>query len=215
MERPGRLGVLIAIAALLLAGVVWTFARRGDSLPRDPRAARIERYRREGNISALSGELDNADVEMARRAVQALGHLAKDAVKHVERALRDRRPRVREAAAAELGRLGDLNSAPLLAETVRNDKSANVRASAASALGRMYAHEQMEALLDAMGDSNTTVRRRAYAAYYRITGVGRDFRADDPLTKRRRAVQNLREFWPTIKPYIIRYYQRKRKNRNL
>lgn len=214
-QKRGRLVVLIIIAAVLLAGVIWTFARRDNPLPRDPGAARIEQYRREGNISALAAELDNADVRTARKAVQALGHLGKEAVKHVERAIGDLRPQVREAAAAALGRLNDLNSAPLLAETVRSDKSANVRASAASALGRMYAHEQMEALLDAMGDSNTTVRRRAYAAYYRITGVGRDFDADDPLPKRRRALQDLREFWPTIKPYIIRYYQRKREKSNL
>ena len=209
---PGRLAVLIAFAALLLGGVVWTFARPDDSLPRDPRAARIERYRREGNVDALAREVGNADVETARWAVQALGHLGKDAVKHVEQALRDPRPQVREAAAVALGRLSDLSSAALLAEVVRNDKSANVRASAVSALGRMYAHEQMEALFDGMEDrSSLTVRRRAYAAYYRITGVGVNFRAEDPLPERRQAVEKLRDLWPRIKPRVIQYYQRKRK----
>lgn len=212
---PGRLAVLIAIAALLLAGVVWTLAGRDDSLPRDPRAARIEQYRRDGNVGALATELGEADVKTARRAVQALGHLGKDAVKHVERAIRDPRPRVREVAAAALGRLSDQNSAALLAETARNDKSANVRASAVSALGRMCAHEQMEALFDGMEDRSLTVRRRAYAAYYRISGVGLNFRADDPLPERRRAVEKLRDLWPRIKPRVIQYYQRKRKNRNL
>jgi len=211
----GRLAVLIAFAALLLGGVVWTFARPDDSLPRDPRAARIERYRREGNVGALAREVGDADVETARWAVQALGHLGKNAVKHVERALRDPRPRVREAAAAALGRLNDLSSAALLAETARNDKPANVRASAVSALGRMYAHEQMEALFDGMEDRSLTVRRRAYAAYYRITGVGLNFRADGPLPERRRAVEKLRDLWPRIKPRVIQYYQAKRKNPNL
>lgn len=215
-QKRGRLVVLIIFAAALLAGVVlkFTWRDRDNPLPRDPRAARIEQYRREGNIIALSGELDNADVETARRAVQALGHLGQEAVKHVERAIGDPRPEVREAAAAALGRLGDQNSAPLLAETVRNDKSANVRAAAASALGRMYAYEQMEALLDAMVDSNTTVRRRAYAAWYRIAGVGREFHADD-LQSCRRVAEELRDLWPVIKPRVVQYRERKRKKSNL
>lgn len=207
---------MIIFAAALLPVVVWkyTWRDRDDPLPRDPRTARIEQYRREGNISTLVGELDNADVETARRAVQALGHLGQEAVKHVERAIGDPRPLVREAAAAELGRLNDQNSAPLLAETARNDESANVRGSAASALGRMYAYEQMEALLDAMGDSNTTVRRRAYAAWYRITGVGREFHADD-LQSCRRVAEELRKLWPVIRPRIIQYYEGKRGKSNL
>ncbi len=215
-QKRGRLIVGIIFAAGLLAGVVLkhTWPDNDSPLPGDPRAALIEQYKRERNISALSGELNNEDVEVARWAVQALGHLGQEAVKHVERAIGDPRPQLREAAAAELGRLGDQNSAPLLAETTRNDKSANVRAAAASALGRMYAHEQAEALLDAMEDSDTTVRRRAYKAFYRIVGVGRrDFRADD-LQSCRRAAEQLRELWPSLRPRVVKYWEEKRKKAN-
>ena len=211
-QEPRRLAVLIACAGFLLAGLIWTFARRDGSLPDDPRARRIEQYRREGNVDGLAKDLDSADTETARRAVQALGHLGKKAVKHVERAVEDPRPQVREAAAAALGRLNDQSSSALLAEVAREDESASVRASAVSALGRMYACEQVEVLFDAMEkDDDTTVRRRAYAAYYRISGVGIDFRPDASLEARREVVEELRKLWPVIKPRVVQFRRRKRK----
>ncbi len=209
----GRLAILIAFAGLLLVGVVWTITRRDSSLPDDPGARRIEQLRREGNVDGLAKELDNADTEMARRAVQALGHLGKKAVKHVEQRVGDPRSQVREAAVTSLGRLSDQSSSALLAKAAREDESASVRASAVSALGKMYAYEQMEVLFDVMEeDDDTTVRRRAYAAYYRIAGVGMKFRADASLPARQEIVEELRSLWPVIKSRVIQYKQRRRKD---
>lgn len=211
--------VLIGIALPLAAAVVWRFATTGGGNAEveaeaeaevDPIAARIEQHRRNGDTAALARETSSADVKAVRLAMYALVDSGPAGLPHIERAIRDDRPQVREAAAAALGRAAGRDRSGLLAEVVSKDTAANVRATAASALGRMRAYNEMETLMVALEDSDVTVRRRANAAINRITGVHFKFRADDPKDKRSKAIATLRELWPIMKPNMERYYTRQR-----
>lgn len=207
--------VLIGIALFLVAAVVWRFATAdgGDAKAEaeaDPIAARIEGHRRNGDTAALAREASSADVKIVRLSMHALADSGPAGVPHIERAMRDDRPQVREAAAAALGRAAGRDRSGLLAEAVSKDTAANVRATAASALGRMRAYNEMETLMAALEDSDVTVRRRANAAINRITGVHFKFRADGSDEDRRKAIAMIRRLWPTMKPNVERYYARQR-----
>ena len=203
--------VLIGIALVLVPLVVWQFATAGGGnveaeTETDPIAVRIEGHRRNGDTAALVREASSADVKVVRLAMYALADSGPVGVPHIERAIRDDRPQVREAAAAALGRAAGRDRSGLLAEVVSKDTAANVRATAASALGQMRAYNEMETLITALEDSDRMVRSRANAAINRITGVHFKFRADDPLKERNKAIAMIRRLWPTMKPNIERYY---------
>jgi hypothetical protein len=73
----------------------------------------------------------------------------------------------------------------------------------------MRAYKEMETLMEALGDEEAAVRRRAHAAISRITGVRFKFRADDPKEDRDEAIETMRELWPTIKLNLVRYYEKR------
>ncbi len=204
-----RLWVLIGIALLLTAGVVLRFVLAGGDTAddSDPAAARIQRYQREGNIAALASECSSNDVEVARKAVTALGYSGPAAASHIERAMRDKRAGVREAAAAALGRAVGRDRTGRLAEAASRDKSANVRATAVTALGRVLAYNEMETLIAALGDEDVTVRHRANEAITRITGLRFKFRANDPAKKRREVIRTIRKAWPKMKAWVSYYHE--------
>ncbi len=213
---PLRLQTLIGIALLVAAAVVWRYAvaKGGGNAAvevdpeEDPIAARIEGHRRSRDTAALAKEASGDDVEAARLALYALAGSGSAGVPHIERAMRDQRPQVREAAAAALGRAAGRERSALLAEVVRDDTVASVRATAASALGGMRAYNEMETLMEALEDEDTAVRRRANAAISRITGIQFKFRADGPQKDRDKAIATMWELWPTIKLNLERHYAR-------
>ena len=210
LKVPLRLGALIALALLLVVGVVWRFSSAGGDAEADPIAARIQRHRQNGDAAALAREASSADVKVARLAIHALAGSGPAGVPHIERAMRDKRPRVREAAAAALGRAAGRDRSAPLAEAAGKDPAANVRATAAAALGRMRAYNEMETLMAVLEDRDRAVRGRANAAICRITGVHFKFRAGDPPTKRREAIATIRELWRTMKPAVEQYYTSQR-----
>ena len=213
MKRaPSLLQTLIGIALLAAAAVVWRYAKVGGGKAEvkeaDPTAVRIDEHQRKRDTAALVKEASGDDVEAARLAIYALAGSGPESVPHIERAMQDQRPGVREAAAAALGRVAGRERSGLLAEVVRDDTAANVRATAASALGRMRAYNEMETLMDALEDDDKTVQRRAMAAINRITGVHFKFSVDDPEEKRKKAIAALRELWPTLKLNLERHYEK-------
>ena len=109
LKIPLRLGVLIGFALLLVVVVVWQFSSAGGDAEADPIAARVQRHRRNGDTDALAREASGADVKAARLAIHALAGSGSAGMPHVERAMRDHRPRVREAAAAAPAVARDIN----------------------------------------------------------------------------------------------------------
>ena len=210
--RGVRLVVLLVIAGVLATLVVWHATRKeplgGGPAPRDPDAARVEQYRREGNLEALAGEAENPRAEVATRAVRAMGFLGPAAVPHLERRIGDARPEVREAAVVAWGRAAGDRPPEVIAAAARTDPSVIVRAAAVSVLGQVRAVNEMETLIAALDDPDHRVRVRASASIERILGRRYEVYLDDPpgSERRREAVEGLRKIWAEGGQYIRDYY---------
>jgi len=211
--RGVRLAVLLIIAGVLATLVVWSAPWReplgGGPAPRNPDVARVEQYRREGNLEALAGESENPRAEVAMRAVQAMGSLGPAAVPHLERRIADARPEVREAAVVAWGRAaGELvPEAVAVAAAARTDPSVVVRATAVSVLGHCKAWRHGDVLIDAMEDPDPAVRARAAAAFREITGGGFD-ESLGAAPDSSQAVRELRALWPGMRENLEAYYNR-------
>jgi HEAT repeat protein len=211
-NRGTRLLALSVIALVLVVAVVWqaTRERRSDGPPpSSPAMERIDTLRREGNVEGLARETSAADVEVARRAAASLGYLGAEAVPHLEQALKDSRHEVREAAAVALGRTAAADPVSLLGTAAREDPSANVRAAAVTALGKVRAVSEMDAILGALDDEDQTVRERASAAVTRILGRRYETYLDGSPKERHQAVEALRQaFHSEMEPHVRDYYAR-------
>ena len=205
-----QLGVSVAAALALTAVLIWRLAtsQEDDLSGLDPDAARIEQHRREGNVEALAAEIEKPDAQVAALAVDALGRLGPKALPHIRRAIRDTRRPVRERAVLALARTASRGRTNLLAERAVRDEAASVRAAAVTALARLRAHDQMESLLDALGDGDRMVRQRAAQAFIRITGVDFGFRADVPPDDpaQLELVTRMRSAWKGMKARVLRYH---------
>ena len=200
--RPCVFGWLLAAAAVALSAVGCSSG--------DPDSARIEGYRRDGNVDSLAQEVSSSDTADARRAVRALGTLGPQALPRIGEALRDNRIEVRQEAALAYGqaargepaiRLGGL------ASVVREDPSPEVRAAAATALGGARAVDEMQTLLAALEDPDRTVRARANAAVARIIGRRYETYVDGTPEQRREAVAKLQQAWPSMERGTRDYYR--------
>ena len=214
--RGVRIAVLLIIVGVLATFVVWRVVREeplgGGPAPSDPDAARVEQFRREGNLKALAGEAENPRAEVATRAVRAMGSLGPAAVPHLERRIADARPEVREAAVVAWGRAaGDLRP-EIVAAAAREDRSAIVRATAVSVLGQVRAVNEMETLIAALDDPDRMVRVRASASIERILGRRYEVYVDDPpgSDRRREAVENVRKIWAEAGQHVRDYYAAKK-----
>jgi hypothetical protein len=199
--RGVRFAVLLIIAGVLATFVVWRVVRKepldGGPAPRDPDAARVEQFRREGNLEALAGEAENPKTEVATRAVRAMGSLGPSAVPYLEQHISDARPEVREAAVVAWGQAAEDRSPEVLAAAARKDPSVVVRAAAVSVLGQVRAVNEMETLIAALDDPDRMVRVRASASIERILGRRYEVYLDDPpgSERRRQAVENVQKIW--------------------
>ena len=203
-----RLKILTVVALLLAGGAAWRWLLCGDQTIShlDPETARIERLRRKGDVVALAREMSNGDVKAAGLAADAMGRLGAAAVPHLREAMRNPRPEVRGRAALALARASGRDEAALLAETATQDKSASVRAMAATALGDAYAYTELDTLMQALEDPDESVRRRAAQAIVRVTGVDFIFRAEAPPEQRRKIIEIIRRHLSDMKWRAKMYY---------
>ena len=214
--RGVRLAVLVIIAGVLVTFVVWRVVRKeplgSGPLPRDPEVARVEQYRRQRNLEALAGEAKNPQVEVAKRAVRAMGSLGSDAVPYLEQHISDARPEVREAAVVAWGQAADDRPPKVLVAVARKDPSVVVRATAVSVLGQVKAVDEMETLIAALDDPDRMVRVRASAAIERILGRRYEVYLDDPpgSERRRQAVEYVRQIWAAAGHEVRAYYAAKK-----
>lgn len=180
--------VLLAAAALAGCG------------KEDPERTRIQRFREKGDAKALAQETENERPEVAASAIEALGSLGAKGLPYVEKALQDKRPRVREAAAVAYARAATKDQPALsgLATVARSDPSPDVRAAAVTGLGQAHAVDEMETLLSALEDEDRTVRVRAAAAVARIIGRRYETYVDGTPQQRHEAVGLLRAVWPNL-----------------
>ena len=103
-----RLRILVGIAvvlALLVAGKLLLFGDSETRYAQDPNFARIEKLQQDKDVSALAKEVSGADVEVAGRAVGALGRVGPESVPTIRRAMRDKRATVRQKAATSFSQV--------------------------------------------------------------------------------------------------------------
>jgi len=194
-------------AFLVLASGLTVAALLSGCSGDESAAARIERMGRQGDADGLAREAQNPDPDVSRLAVHTLGNLGSKAAPQVEEALKDPRSEIREAAAIALPRVERKQSARALASVVREDGSPNVRAAAATALGQVYAVDEVEALLAALEDPDRIVRFRASAAMARIVVRRYEFYVDGTPEERREAVERFRAAWPSMREDIRKFRQ--------
>ena len=189
----------------VLVAAVIALAAPGCS--KDSDAARIEKIRQSGDVEALAVEVQGGSADTARLAVRAMASLGPTALPHVERALEDSRPEVREEAAVAYSRVAVGAPMQRLAAVARKDPSDSVRAAAVTGLGNARALDEMEALLAAAEDPDAMVRERATTAIARIIGRRYELYVDGTPEERHAAVGKLREQWPQLERDTRAYYE--------
>ena len=120
---------------------------------------------RRAEIAHYTSELQSADEEERREAVQMLGAMRDAAtIPALRAALDDKSDRVRAAALAAMGMLAEPSLAPLVAASLTKDKRPFVRKAAAYALGHFKGGEATAALVAGLRDKDMEVRGAAAVA---------------------------------------------------
>lgn len=208
-----RIRVLIAIAvALALAlGVKRLFFGGRQQQEPDRVRAQVEQLVRARDVEALARQVRSPDEHVAEMAVSALGELGEAARPAVREALSDRRPAVREKAAISFSKVAPREQAVKLADMVKKDESSDVRAAAVAGLDRMFAFQEMDAIIDAMEDPDPAVRRRASKAAIKFSGVTVQYNPDASLEECLEGAERMRQYWQQNKlgtmKLLTSYYQ--------
>jgi len=137
-----------------LRAEVDTLAQRVAGLESDP-------------IERAFSYVDSQSDELRRRGAKSLAKVARfdaEAKLAIHSLLRDPEARVRLQAVKALGKIGDKESAPQLAELLASDTDASVRREAADILGQLKASAGAASLVKALSDSNADVQGEAIAS---------------------------------------------------
>jgi len=219
-----RLRVLIALAVLLTPLAIWRIACTRDSAPNmSPAEIAIRKDRINGNVEGLVEKVKASPPKLARRATRALGAVGAKSLPYLKKILlEDERPAVRQQAtqavvlsvqaAAQRAKPLDSHMTDALVTAISSDNASEVRASAASALGQLYDHRNMGALLKAMDDEDPAVRRRAFEAVTRIFGRRYIFDPNSTSDKRQIVIRLIATDWEVHKKHVGEYHDRRRKS---
>jgi len=202
-----RLVVLIAVAAVV--AVILFFVRKGpssSSLIREAEAgkgdARLDAIRKLAQadspeaVAAVTRLVHDPETPVAVETVSAVGRTRRpERLPIVRSAVADKRSEVREAAVIAVAQVGGRSTGPELMQVLQGDESADVKAAAADALGRLRYLDSVPLLLDLLEHPSARVRRSAAAAIRRIWTVDHNFKADAPEEERRALVQGIRWRW--------------------
>lgn len=203
-----RIKILIGIAALLLlaAGASLLFPGSDPDDNQDEVVRKVHELAAAENVDGLAEQARSKNQRAAEMAVLAMGKVGKAARTHIERAMTDERPGVREKAATAFSQVAVRQEADKLAQIAKTDKSANVRAAAISGLRKMQAFQEMEAVLRAMEDPDPIVRRRASLAATKFAGVTVQYDPEGSPEQIRQGALRMRQYWEREKPGLIRYW---------
>ena len=203
-----RIKILIGIAALLVlaAGARLLFPGSDPNDNQDEVVRKVHELAAAKNVDGLAEQARSKNQRAAEMAVLAMGKVGKAARAHIERAMTDGRPGVREKAATAFSQVAVRQEADKLAEIAKADKSANVRAAAISGLRKMQAFQEMEAVLHAMEDPDPIVRRRASLAATKFAGVTVQYDPEGSPEQIRQGALRMRKYWEREKVGLIRYW---------
>jgi len=209
-----RIRILIGILVLAVGALVVRmlfFSGPSDTGGGDETRRRIARLAEAKDIEALSEQAGGGDDHAATLAVSALGGLGPPALPALDKALADRRPAVREKAATSFSRIAPRGQAGKLASMSQSDPSPNARAAAVAGMDRMFAFQEMDAIIEAMEDSDPAVRRRASRLATKFAGVTVQYDPDASPAECRQGARRMRQYWqenkPQIIPFLTSYYK--------
>ena len=194
---------LVVVIAVAGAGIL-ALASAGFGGPDDP----IDRMRRNEDVPGLVRVIEQAPNEAeAVRAVRALHQIGGEKVEApLKKAADDERPPVREQAVMSLAKVTRRKHVDKLVAVMRRDEDPTVRAAAATALGQVWACDEVPDLIDAMNDRNPIVQRRALWSVKRICGVEPGYEERDAAKLRRLRSGYYRAYWKYYGPLIKRYH---------
>jgi len=201
----GLLGVALALGVTWLVlrggrepspGNLMVQARSGTAEERVEAIRELSRAAVVEQVSALAELAQDANTQVATEAVRAIGRWGgAPVVEPLKKSYGDPRPEVREQVMVALGEVGDRSVGAFLQEAAEKDASAEVQASASSALGRVRYVDAMPTLLKLLEHPSERVRRSAAASIRRIWTFDHGFKADDPPEKRRSLAAAMRHHW--------------------
>ena len=205
-----RIRVLIAIAALLAAGLAVKyifFSGPPADEGQDPAMVKVDELARAKDVAGLASQIQTGNEHMAALAVSALGRMGEVVRPEIERAMTDKRPVVREKAVTAFSKIAPREEAAKLAVMVKQDESADVRAAAVAGLDRMYAFQEMEAIIDAMKDSDPAVRRRASKAATKFTCATVQYNPEGSPQEWEQGAERMRQVWQQDKARATAYWK--------
>jgi len=205
-----RIRILIAIAALLAVGVgvkYIFFSGPPADQGQDYARAKVEELARAEDVAGLARQIRTGDERMAKLAVAALGRMGEIVRPEIEKALADKRPAVREKAATAFAKVAPRQEASKLAVLIKQDESADVRAAAVAGLDRMYAFQEMDAIINAMEDPDPAVRRRASKAATKFTCATVQYNPEGSPDEWHQGAERMRQVWQQDKARATAYWK--------
>jgi len=158
-----RQKIMLGVAAVLAVVAVVryvTYDGAGGASGKDYEK-RISQLEADGDVSGLAAEVDGTHLEAARMALAALGRIGTpEATAHIARALGgDKRPAVRTAAAAVIGRARVFREMDALLTAVAEDDELAVRVAADRAVSDIFGRKQVVDLKASKADRRAAVEQ--------------------------------------------------------
>lgn len=204
-----------ALVLIIILGIRMFTGGPGNS-DTPPEVQEVIELEKDKNVPELVKRVQSPNEAAARRALVAIRNSAppEQAAPHIQVALADPRPAVREQAALQFGQLGGGQAVqPFVAavrERVTKDDSAAVRASAAQALAWMDSPEAIDTLLRGLQDKDVTVRRASKAALEEMNRMVFTFDPDAPPDKRQAQLASILPMGPRMKQAYALWLKRKK-----
>lgn len=128
----------------------------------------VKKMEERGDVDGLIAALEHEDKGVRSEAARSLGRIGNArAVEPLVKALRDQVEPVRDSAVESLGRIGE-PAVEVLARTLSGESYDMVRWQLVRALGETRNPKALEPLIDALKDTDETVRRLAIEALAKI-----------------------------------------------
>jgi HEAT repeat protein len=175
--------------------LIWLISRNvaPAAVLNPPQITRIEKLEKAKDIPALKAAVLDPDEQVAQRAVVAIGNIAgPGGAAHLQPALADKRPLIRQTAVAQLGHLGDRDNVEDITAVLHRDAAPEVRAAAAQALGELRSWKALPSVIDALNDPDRFVRRSADHAVGQIFGLKFRFDPDASPGERQAMIAQIR-----------------------
>jgi hypothetical protein len=209
-----HLRIMIGVAAILAIWVVWSFALASDLSPE------LEAIRQDGingNIEGLAEKAETYPPKLAKTAIRTMAPQGAKALPTLGSILlKNEKVELRAEAALTIAKAikkATPAQRPLAKEmtkvlitALKEEKEAQVKVAIATAIGNLRDYNNMESVLDLMGDDDPDVRRRAHVAATKIFGRKYEFNPKGTPAERKAAISGIRQAWAESRGHVGPYH---------